>query len=798
MKLLSIFFLLAAGVATIGMAAETRLEGAGWRAGVGPDGALQSLEAEFGGGGMQPVPLRDGAAAGPAWYVRNGNKIVRPKLTAVAGGRTAYEGTADGIRFHLEYSKDQAGRLTVTATAVNTTAVEWRPETAGIKVGLDCWMAKYPDWNQAFVPTILRCEKTHFWGYAMTPKGRVVAVASPDPVASWSIDYVGDHRISTFNIDLLNAPPLPPRHPQNLSALAPGESRSWTIVLSPLPSPDAVGPWVAAAANAPVFDIDRFTVGAGETAAVRIAGPMLKSLTVTGPDGRTLPLPVACREAGVASLTFPESGAAPGLYTLTATAVNGKVSEASVCVRRPWSWYLTRARLEGLRVKPTATHHAECVYPFYSYFLARKHQPDAAADAECEAVFRDLFPKHYDEAKGELRTSYRIQDSATWAGILADRYAVTHDEKDLEHAAALCDFLILKHQGDDGGFYVTTHKKPVHYTSVIYLAKSVMEVMAVEKPLAASKPEWKARYERHLAAVRRAVDDLGRRGDNLETEGEQTYEDGMISCTVAQLAMYALKLGNERAAAPFLAAAKTLCDAHRCLTMTASPDARVNGATIRYWETKYTICMMANMNDSPCGWSAWKLYADNYLYQLTGEERYLREYFNGLGACVQLVDTQSGRLRWGFTPNPYVRTRYAVRGDDRDPKAEHRWAEGVVGEQYLEQISDWNRSKPIWREKWGIDDFVHEIFKCMEEGAYAAVYLLERPDGTLACYNGTVAVKNGVVVVTPLEPQACRLHLNLRTPHTVRAALAGGSVDGTFNGRCWAGPGGVPPDVRPF
>ena len=766
-----IFTLLLLALAVVEAAAETQLADNGWRVSVAVDGTLRTFEADFGDGKWQFIPMSQDKSAGPAWYVRRGDSVVRPVLTAVAPDRPEFGGTTDGIRFRLAYVKDAGGGLTIEAAVTNTTARAWRPEIAGIKVGFNCLMKSYPEWLDRFVPTFFRCEQTHFWGYAMTPNGRIMGFASPDPVASWSVDFVGDHQMATFNVDLLCAPPLPARHPQHLTGLAPGESRQWKIVLAPLRDLSDLAPWVTKVTGAPMFAIDRFTIATNETAHVKATG----------------------NEEFHASI--------PGLYSLTATGQTARISEASIFVRKPWAWYLERARAEGLRVKPTATHHAECVYPFFSYYLARKHLPDPAMDAECEKVFQQTFPQHYDEATGELRTSYRIQDSATWAGILADRYAVTHDEKDLQRAARLCDFLILKQQKADGGFYKThtyaKETKPTLYSAVCYPIKSIMEVMTAEETLAQKNPEWRKRYDRQHAAVTRGIDDLARRRRNLQTEGEATYEDGMISCSCAQLALYALKLGGGREAERYLASAKELYDGHRCLTLTESPDARVNGATLRYWETKYTICLMSNLYNSPCGWTAWKLYADNYLYLLTGEERYLREYFNGLGACVQVIDTQTGRLRWGFTPSPRVQSKYAVPNKQNLAK-EFQWATGVFGEQYLEMISDWNRTKPIWRQKWGIDNFVHEIFKCMEEGALENVYLLERPDGTLACFNGTVATQDGVAVVTPTEQQASRLHLHLRHPQQIKVVLENETLAGTYAGRQWIGPGGTPPDLRPF
>jgi hypothetical protein len=447
-----------------------------------------------------------------------------------------------------------------------------------------------------------------------------------------------------------------------------------------------------------------------------------------------------------------------------------------------------------LRVKPTQTHHAECIYPFFSYFLARKHFPDKQVDVKCDKVFDEYFPKHYDFEKKRLKVVHRIQDTACWIGVLTDRYVVTNDEKYLEHAADLADFLV-DHAQDESGAYFSGK---THYTSVIYSAKSLMELMTEEKKLAAISDIWKERYKHHRQSVVRAIADLARRRDNVQTEGQQTYEDGMISCTMLQLAMYALKVKDDQDVSELVKAAEYLFNGHRSLTLQQHPDARVNGATIRFWETQYTICLMNNMYNSPCGWSAWKLYGNYYLYQLTGKEKYLRETFNGLGACVQLIDTKTGRLRWGFTPDPFVNTKWAVPARKPTSTREHDWVTGVRGEEYLELISDWNRSKKIWRNKWGIDNFVHEILKCMEEVALCNAYVLEREDGSYVGYNCSVQEDNGTVTVTPLEDTISRLHINVKKDTKIRAVISGESVQGKFTGMQWIGPGGIPEDLLPL
>ncbi len=105
----------------------------------------------------------------------------------------------------------------------------------------------------------------------MTPRGRILSVGSPDPVASYTMDYEksswgdGGHLIQTCALDLMHALPLPARHPQNLTALKAGEERSWRIYLEPLNSLEEVKPTLATSLSAPMIDADRYTLAPGES-----------------------------------------------------------------------------------------------------------------------------------------------------------------------------------------------------------------------------------------------------------------------------------------------------------------------------------------------------------------------------------------------------------------------------------------------------------------------------------------------------------------------------------------------------
>ena len=122
------------------------------------------------------------------------------------------------------------------------------------------------------------------------------------------------------------------------------------------------------------------------------------------------------------------------------------------------------------------------------------------------------------------------------------------------------------------------------------------------------------------------------------------------------------------------------------------PDCRMNGGSLRYWESQYDIMATPNMMSSPHGWSAWRLYGLWYLYQLTGEKEYLRQAMNGLGSCVQLMDFKTGDLRWGFVTDPCVHARVFEKNPSGAPMG--IFADRVIGEQYLPMISDWYRAQP--------------------------------------------------------------------------------------------------------
>lgn len=271
------------------------------------------------------------------------------------------------------------------------------------------------------------------------------------------------------------------------------------------------------------------------------------------------------------------------------------------------------------------------------------------------------------------------------------------------------------------------------------------------------------------------TDDSGRQMDLTVgkvpgAEGEMTFEDGMISCSALQIGMLALLQEDTAARKHYTRAMLDILRSHDCLAQLRVPDARRRGGTMRYWEAQYDVQMLPNMFNSPHGWSGWRAYATYYAYLLTGEERWLTETFNAACAFSNLIDYRTGDLRWAFVVDPYLRVTQACSADSHvtadslsfgNPHPElYDTRSFVIGEQYVNMISDWQTVNTQ-------DNDVHEVFKFIGEALLTNAFIIEHPDGSVTGYNCTVSRHGDTLRVTPAEKQITRLHCNLSGPWTV-------------------------------
>ncbi|MDR3713750.1 MAG: hypothetical protein P4L51_13095 [Puia sp.] len=672
-----------------------------------------------------------------------------------------------GVRYALSYELGPDA-VFVKVEVENCSHVPFEPDALSLVMGLSNYMVSYPQWNNIYFPTLLRCEKTHFWGYLMNPDGHVLSISCPEPVASWHHYYnygYGDrsrfwwgHRIYTFGLDLIHRLPLPERHPQGQYRLGPLEKRSWVIRLKREKSLKEISPSVSRFIRAPVFAMDRTSFGEGDRAEWKVYAGHSPRLEVLSPDGNRRYLqPEGFRDNAFLYHYLPSAG--PGVYKILATD-HGKVSEACISVLHSYDWYMRRGMAAALEYPQRMGLSCENWYGFHTLFEGLRLFPDSMIARRAEEAWNHVIPMGYDTLKGRpIRNPTRIQNTAATLSMYVDRYRLYHRIGDLRLAADLADWLIDSTQSPDGAF----RKGRIHYTSVLYLAKSIMELMSAEDSLKDESPGWKAVYDRHDRSVRRAIHQLSGGARAIDTEGQLTFEDGMVSCTALQIAYFTLVKGTGEERDRYTKIAADLVDQHRCLTGLLVPDSRMRGGTLRFWEGQYNLLTYNNFISSPHGWSAWKAYATYYLYLLTGREDYLVQTMNTLNTCLQVVDNRTGNLRWGFMVDPYVELIQSS-GDIAQPdfsgyvlNTHHplevpvrKW---TAGEQYMDLVNN-------HISLTATDNDVHEIFKCLDELVLDKAYLFQKKDGAWITWNCKAVFRNGILSVRPSSSRIRSIHIN--------------------------------------
>lgn len=753
----ALFMLLMAGVLS---AQETVLETSGYRCVVREDGTIASLTYPSFGVDF----FSAGQKAGPSFYMNDGQETLA--ATWIGTGELEYSASIDDVAARLKYHRDPSF-LTFEISMKNNGAEVFAPVKAGIALGVDTYMDRYPHWLTKFFPTLLMNEKTHFYGYFQSPQGQVLGIASPDPIASWSVDYnlsyydipphwFYGHRIESVNLDLINTLPLPEHNPQDMWKLEPGEERTWQVSLVPVTSLESFEQEMAEATGLPMISMDRTSYMPGETAAFTIFADSTPEVVM---DASFKVAEIAKGQWLVEAIMHKA-----GRYDVTVTA-GGYQSSAVILVNDSWADVIKDARQAALDNHQKPSSHVESWYGFHSAFLAARHFPDNEIDAQLDSRFDLIYNKVFD-AENAVPRLYedRIQNTSSTIGMLVDRYEAFGRIEDLEQAAALADWLIANNQ-DKGGAYMNGNVK---YTSVIYVAKSIMELYLAEKDF--KEEVWQERAARHYESVKRAIDELVASQGDFQTEGEMTFEDGMISCSALQVGMFALLQDDPALRQHYAQAMMDILESHDCLTQLKVNDGRRRGGTMRFWEAQYDVLMLPNMFNSPHGWSAWRAYASYYAYLLTLDERYLKETFNAAGAFAGLIEQETGKLRWAFVVDPYLRVRQIaapVEGltfDDVTTGNPHPDFYGsrefTIGEQYVDMISSW---QPVNSQ----DNDVHEVFKFIEEAVLTNAFIVEREDGTVVGYNCSVEKRGRRLIVVPAEKQIVNLHMNLKSKYKV-------------------------------
>lgn len=585
-------------------------------------------------------------------------------------------------------------------------------ERFGFRLGIDTYMDTYPQWNHKFFPTALRCEKNGFWACFMSPEGKMLAVCSPSKIISWKNEYntagndVG-HRIYTSSIDFINIQKQPKRHPANTLQEIPAHSIHYDIYYHFVTSDDELRRFIERYAHIHIPTVNKFTLEPGEELVIDQA--------------------VYTDELKNGLNVFQKKDCA----------------ELAVYVRKDWFYYLDCAQKSAQKCQQKPGTHCESWYGYFTMAgyakILRNEQYTKQLCTQFDAFFSTMTKGIRKKRLKKKALPYRLQNASAMISLLTDFYELTENEKYLNFADDLAAWLMKLQSRKDGSY--RSHK--THYTCVIYPAKSMMELALAEQNAGRI-----SRSKLHLNSAKKAVENLLQQMDDIATEGQMTFEDGMISCESLQLALFALITENPDEKKAFTQAAETIMRKHRCLEQRFLPDCRVRGCTLRFWEARYDINFFANMLNCPHGWTSWKNYASYYLYLLTGNFLYLKDLMDTLGACMQCVDAD-GELMWAYVADPCVSGQRLKKGCTKDHVS---FEECTVGEEYLPMISDWFRhdankltfqyirwlnAPATWSKDFGgsCDNDVHEHFKCLCETVFGKAFLHERDDGNFVCYN---------------------------------------------------------------
>lgn len=767
-----ILFIIILACTTFCSAQKTKGKAKSWKWQISSEGYLDNI-VFINGNKNDTIPFFHGdKAKGPAFYINNGDKDIVGKWTPKEFG--FFQSIINKVTCRIHYQRWK-GMPALEITLKNNGKNDFKPVKAGIKLGIDTYMDKYPNWLGKYFPTLMRNELTHFFGYLQTPSGKTLAIVSPQPVASWSIDYnLGyqdpaphwfmGHRLESLNIDLMNTLPLPEHNPQDLTMLRPGESKRWVVAFIPVDKPELFEVTVHQAASIPMIRINQTSFNPGETASFDVIAKK-PAVNVFDDEGNELNTTIKriAKDIFRVKCNLPKVG----LYKIIVNT--GKYqSEGMLTAHASYQWTMEQARKAALKYHQKATSHAESWYGFYSAFIAAKYFPDEEIDKSLSTRFDYLYNKLHDSIPPKpLYYASRIQNTSTTIGMLVDKYKAEKHIKDLTTASLLGDWLMNTWQRKSDGAYIN---HGTVYTSVIYVAKSMLELSLAEQQAANYDIAWLDAAQRHYQSAKRAVDQLVASQGNFQTEGELTFEDGMISCSALQIGMLALMQTNKEDRQHYTEAMLNILDSHDCLAQLRVPDARRRGGTMRYWEAQYDVQMLPNMFNSPHGWSGWRAYATYYAYLLTGNEKWLLQTYNAIGAFTNMIDYKTGDLRWAFVVDPYLKVRQACSADTRytadslsfgNPHPDlYKTKSFVIGEQYVNMISDWQTINVQ-------DNDIHELFKCLGETMLTNAFIVEHPNGDIVGYNCKVKKVGNNVYVEPTEKQITRLHCNMKNNLTV-------------------------------
>lgn len=233
----------------------------------------------------------------------------------------------------------------------------------------------------------------------------------------------------------------------------------------------------------------------------------------------------------------------------------------------------------------------------------------------------------------------------------ADAYRLTGDRRLVEDLKNLTLHFISDHMTEDGCILCQNgpYSTPVDYCTVHPGLASLLRALEVlEQEGLTEAAETVEQMSRKLA------DYVCVRGLGFPTEGEPCTEDGSMACTVISLLMAYEALGQE---SRYLEQAKSILDAHKMLEL-VSADCRMNGSSIRFWETQYESRDWGPSINAGHGWTIWTAEAKARMAVITQDFSLLCGSYNGFVTNLRKIE-KSGGMPCCYTPDMIPGTPHA-------------------------------------------------------------------------------------------------------------------------------------------
>lgn len=185
-----------------------------------------------------------------------------------------------------------------------------------------------------------------------------------------------------------------------------------------------------------------------------------------------------------------------------------------------------------------------------------------------------------------------------------------------------------------------------------------------------------------LDGVRKNVDAVLRRGLSFPTEGQPATEDGSIACAAWLLATAYNELENPDPA--WLAFAGDLMRFHHKLEMSGD-DIRMDGSSLRFWETMYESDEYGPSINASHGWTLWSASARWELFVATGDFDHLWQAWRHTMNVAHRLDAR-GAFPVCFTPDVIPAPPHPDSWD-KDSRHEGRMTTSYQGMGYPSSLS---------------------------------------------------------------------------------------------------------------